>query len=66
VPSGLQHNFSPGRDAEGSAASAKWRSAPNDRNGTAWEPSTGAWHLQVELPSRRWYIEAAGETSAAE
>ena len=57
-------NGAEGRDA---VVRVKWDApqAPPIQEGGA-EASDSLWHLQVELPSRRWYIEAAGEATVPE
>jgi len=55
------------RDPDGSAELGRWQqgegSAASD---AASDTVTGLPFMQVELPSRRWYIEAVGDRAAAE
>ncbi len=64
---GFSNNGMPAPGAEDAPRTAHWRSSPDhagDR--AAWEAVGSASHLPVELPSRRWYIEAADETGIFE
>jgi len=63
----VTHRAGRHRDSDGSARVARWHepdsSAASD---AASDTVTGLPFMQVELPSRRWYIEAAGDRAAAE
>jgi hypothetical protein len=59
MSSGLLHNMAQGREGEG-AAHAKWAAPVNWPVEESARSATGCpWHFHVELPSRRWYVEAA-------
>ncbi|MGB2824299.1 MAG: hypothetical protein WBF17_25215 [Phycisphaerae bacterium] len=67
MSSGLLNRAARGRDPDGSAQPGRWR---EEENSAACDPAsdtvTGLLFMQVELPSRRWYIEAVGDAPAAE
>jgi hypothetical protein len=55
------------RDPDGSARLARWQQGESSAaSDAASDTVTGLPFMQVELPSRRWYIEAAGDRAAAE
>lgn len=66
MSSGLRDRAAGGRDAEAQAYSLKWAQPPKrpaDRAAGS-DMTGGVLSSQVELPSRRWYIEAVGESAA--
>jgi len=53
-----------GRDSKAAGYAVRWNEhpgRPDENHGGGWDAESGTHCQRVELPSRRWYIEAACE-----
>jgi hypothetical protein len=66
MSTGSSDNLSPGRDGEKPSGRLPWRPSADGSGDAGWEVAAGSPHVPVELPSRRWYIEAAGEAGGSQ
>ena len=67
MSSSAHYNLPGSNDGEGRGYRVRWIYAPSRSvEEAAWELEGAALSSRVELPSRRWYIQAAGETASQE
>jgi hypothetical protein len=68
MSSSAHYNLAGPHDAEHRSFRVRWLSAPaRSTEEAAWEREGAALSSRVELPSRRWYIEAGvGDASSSE